>query len=138
MKLPSEYQVPKNWNWKFCFMNIGWSHDIEGRMLFFSRGSSFLWAHLNKAEDMFHTIFYVNNQFSLKLTVKLIEVILNYNFKVQMRGDEISHFLKIVLSAPSQCFSILQSVLQLYLILNESNLNFVSGPGAVLIIFRLH
>lgn len=119
-------------------MNIGQSHDIEGRMLFFSWGSNFLWAYLNKAEDMFHTIFYVNNQFSLKLTVKLIEVILNYNFKVQMRADEISHFLKIVLSGPRPCFSILQSVLQLYLILNESNLNFVSSPGAVLIIFRLH
>ena len=52
---------------------------------------------------MFHTIFYANNQFSLKLAVKLIEVILNYNPKHQniqheMMLDEISTILQIVLS----------------------------------------
>ena len=55
---------------------------------------------------MFHTIFYANNQFSLKLPVKLIEVILNYNLKDQniqhgMMLDGISTILKIVLSRTS-------------------------------------
>ena len=55
---------------------------------------------------MFHTIFYANNQFSLKLAVKLIEVILNYNLKDQniqhgMMLDGISTILKIVLSRTS-------------------------------------
>ena len=62
----------------------------------------------NKAEDMFHTIFYANNQFSLKLAVKLIEVILNYNPKDQniqhgMMVDGISTILQIVLSLYFSC-----------------------------------
>ena len=70
---------------------------------YFSLEPQFLPGTNNKAEDMFHTIFYANNQFSLKLPVKLIEVILNYNPKDQniqheMMLDEISTILQIVLS----------------------------------------
>ena len=70
---------------------------------YFSLEPQFLLGTNNKAEDMFHTIFYANNQFSLKLPVKLIEVILNYNPKDQniqheMMLDEISTILQIVLS----------------------------------------
>ena len=65
-------------------MNIGAGHEsLDSGMLFFSIGPQFLLGTNNKAEDMFHTIFYANNQFSLKLAVKLIEVILNYNPKDQ-------------------------------------------------------
>ena len=75
---------------------------------YFSLRPQFLLGTNNKAEDMFHTIFYANNQFSLKLAVKLIEVILNYNPKDQniqhgMMVDGISTILQIVLSL---CFSV--------------------------------
>ena len=79
------------------------ARELRLRDAIFLYGPEFLLGTNNKAEDMFHTIFYANNQFSLKLAVKLIEVILNYNPKDQniqheMMVDGISTILQIVLS----------------------------------------
>ena len=76
----------QDWNWKILFyaavlwiLALVTIVGLEG--CYFSLRLQVFVYQYNKPEDKFHTIFYVNNQFSLKLTVKLIEVILNYYSK---------------------------------------------------------
>ena len=99
---------------KILFYEYWFGSRIPEEGCYFSLRHQVFVNHRNKGEDMFHTIFYVNNQFSLKLTVKLIEVILNYNFKVQMRAEMKFPIFWRLSYLPVSQFSILQSCFSLF------------------------
>ena len=112
----------QDWNWKILFyaavlwiLALVTIVGLEG--CYFSLRLQVFVYQYNKPEDKFHTIFYVNNQFSLKLTVKLIEVILNYNFKVQMRAEMKFPIFWRLSYLPVSQFSILQSCFSLFEVL---------------------